>query len=59
MKTLEQVSEETTWWDEVLVYAQILDLQIPHEHQQDWIETFYENGYTPKQAVDEEMSYNN
>jgi len=58
MKTIEQISEETKWWGEVQAYAKLIEHEVSNEMLDEWIESYYQDGYTAKQAVDEDQSYN-
>lgn len=57
MKTLEEAADETKWWDEVQAYSKIIDYEVSEEMRQEFLASYFIDGYTPKQAVDEDLSY--
>lgn len=54
-KTIEEISKEDKWWNDVLTYAASLDYPVFEKGL--WIETYYADGYSPEEAVREDWSY--
>ena len=44
------------WWDELLVVAVRLDWPVEPDDGSAW-ESYYDDGYTPEEAIQEDMSY--